>query len=484
MHSQAFCRSSATGHIPSNARSVRNRLRRLRGLSLRAALSAMAAPVPIAVIAQEPAYLYYEPSDSPMFTAFGGVATIILHIRPRESLAPGQRLGFADTIGTVAPHPRAPTEEMQTALDSARIAYERATYELSAALGKVVLSDSNPNPFLLDAYARALFRVDSLRGESKLAYQRLVAILDGQLPTEEGAVVVDPYFAEAYGKLGALHLDDGDYHAAAFELTRSVVAARSSGAPPDFLVHQFSYLTEAFVERGDSAVARWFAQQTLLLDPANQYVLPYLQRIGPGIDSVLACTSPSPTQPLVGPYAFVRPDSQTPLTCRTSDALTDSYAPCLRIGRVHIGASAENVMATLGAPWQVAPAQPAPAYVHLVHTGAESGGGTYYSIQYEIVDGTPLVGILQLTGRMALLSHSMSCLELGVSSGMVLRQLGEPTSVVPVRAETLRRDVELWRYDPVPLSLEILDGQLYSIRVWRSGDIQAKAREYPYTIRP
>jgi tetratricopeptide (TPR) repeat protein len=431
--------------------------------------------------AQAPMGVVYD-GASPVAHAFGGRSWILLHVAVDSSVLETGVIVRGRPLGSLVPHPRLPEGRAAAWLDSTRSAYDAGSFDLAVAAADSGLAADPDNPHLLDARARALFRQPHGRGESLDTYRRLMHVLDGQ-STEPDLVVVDPHFAESYGKLGSLHLDGERYDEAAYALTRAELAGRALGAPVEFRVAQLAHLVEAYVELGEADVARFFATETLRLDPRNQYVLPYLERIGPGPDSPLACREAGNGQPRIGVYALfanradgAEPAEREQLLCAsaTEDG-DDSIRPCLRIGRVHVGQRRAEVEQRLGAPFLEVPGPAgAPAYAYLVFANQATATGAYYVLTYEEAGGETIVESVQLTGQEPPLPHSFACLGLGSPAAQVRRQLGLPALVTPFAEPDHGLAGDRWVYDDAPVSLELVDGHVASIRVSRPPDVPAR----------
>jgi hypothetical protein len=449
------------------------------------ALLSLAAPAllttPSPAAAQNPMGIVHE-ATGPATHAFGGKSWILLHVAVDSTVLEQGEVVRGRPLGTLVPHPRTPRGRAAEWLDSARTAYDAGDFGAAVVAADSGLARDPGNPVLLDARARALFRLPDGGPESLQTYARLMAVLDAQTQDPD-LVVVDPHFAEAYGKLGSLHLDAERYGDAAHALTRAELAARALGAAPGFRAVQLAHLVEAHVELGDADVARFFAAETLRLDPGNQYVLPYLERIGPGLDGSLACRATGVGLPHVGVYALFanRPAGEGPaegeeLLCVSPPADADaSIRPCLRIGKVHVGQRIGEVEARLGPPsLDVTGPDGTPAYAYLVFADQAAATGAYYVLTYEEAGGERVVASVQLTGQRPPLPHSFACLGLGATADDVRMQLGRPAVVRPFQDPAHDLAGDLWIYDTAPVSLEIVGNAVASIRVSRPPDLPAR----------
>lgn len=437
---------------------------------------------PALVAAQAPMGIIHD-GTGPAFHAFGGKSWILLHVAVDSAILEAGVVVRGRTLGSLVPHPRTPHGRAAVWLDSALTAYDRGEYGAAVVAADSGLAADADNPLLLNARARALFRQPDGRPVSLETYRRLMAVLDGQ-SKEPDLVVVDPHFAESYGKLGSLLLDRELYDDAAHALTRAELAARAVGAATGFRVVQLAHLVAAYVELGEADVARFFGAETLRLDPRNQFVLPYLERIGPGSDSRLACRETGVGLPRVGVYALFasraegsEPAEREQLMCAAAAEDDDaSIRPCLRIGRIHVGQRRAEVEQRLGAPFLEVPGPDGqPAYAYLVFANEATTTGAYYVVTFEEVDGGGIVESVQLTGQQPPLPHDFACFGLGSHASDVRRQLGLPARVTTFADPDHDLAGDLWIYDDAPISLELMDDRVASIRVSRPSDVDPQA---------
>ena len=181
-------------------------------------------------------------------------------------------------IGTVQTKPERLSERHHDTLMRAERLYSSRRYEEAVNVLAPAYRDEPDNPFVLESYARALFRAER-RPEAFPVYKRLIAILDehgkpkgdSDIPT----IVIDAWFYDAYWKKGLIHLDRGEWEEAAFDITR----AYAGMTEPAIVDQALQYLTEAFFNLGAREIARYYADETLRHNPGNTYVLPYLEKL-------------------------------------------------------------------------------------------------------------------------------------------------------------------------------------------------------------
>lgn len=143
---------------------------------------------------------------------------------------------------------------------------------------------------------------------------------------------------------------------------------------------------------------------------------------------------------------------------------TPPYIQCLRIGPVAIGQTLQDVARLLGKAYRVIENGDTTQRVYIIRIGTPAGQpAPYWVIGF---DGDRRVVSIQMTGVRGDDKLAFSSIRLGDSKSRVAGILGAPY---------MRRDVEdieaeFWGYTPFPISLEIKDGRVYSIRVSESAE--------------
>jgi tetratricopeptide (TPR) repeat protein len=135
--------------------------------------------------------------------------------------------------------------------------------------------DERDNPFVIETYARVLYRKGE-RAQSYVVYRQLVDLLDARWGAPE-AVTVDLWFVDAYWKVGTLHMDRREWSRATFEISRALVGGLAW--EPLAEEQALSYLTKAYFELGRPEEARYYAERALGRNPRNTYARQYLDRL-------------------------------------------------------------------------------------------------------------------------------------------------------------------------------------------------------------
>lgn len=182
-----------------------------------------------------------------------------------------------EQVGTAASLPAIRSARFEQELRLSEVLYEDGRYdEAAAAVGQAAGSDAS-DPFILEAYARALYRVPGRREDSYSAYRHLVQTLDHVgASVNPDYVFVDLWFGEAYWKLASLYLDHGSYQPAICEIARSFYTHRMDQQAA-VSEQALGYLAEAYFRLGNTDRAAFFARETIRRNPGNTSVTRYLE---------------------------------------------------------------------------------------------------------------------------------------------------------------------------------------------------------------
>lgn len=158
------------------------------------------------------------------------------------------------------------------------------------------------------------------------------------------------------------------------------------------------------------------------------------------------------------PYEFRRAGAG--LACILPDGPDEpaGMRGCLRVGPLRIGMSLFDVSRELGTPDRVVERDGVTLRVYAIPLRLREGE----SLPYWVVgfrDGT--VTSIQLTGEQDGVDVAFSSIRLGDPKVRVVEILGEPHMTRDVDDV----DAEFWGYAPFPISFEIKNGRVYSIRI-------------------
>lgn len=188
----------------------------------------------------------------------------------------GAVLANGQPIGAFEPPPAIVSERHQARVDTANRLYGTRDYAGALAAIEPAYLDERDNPFLLETYARVLYRKGE-RAQSFIVYRQLVDLLDARWRDAPDAVTVDLWFVDAYWKAGTLHMDRREWDRAAFEISRALVGGLAW--EPLAEDQALSYLTKAYFELGRREEARYYAERALGRNPRNTYARQYLDRL-------------------------------------------------------------------------------------------------------------------------------------------------------------------------------------------------------------
>ena len=196
------------------------------------------------------------------------------------------------------------------------------------------------------------------------------------------------------------------------------------------------------------------------------------------LSNLLDCRDGGPDSPSVGIYSLFL-DSGRPLCIAPEDDSDGTFVPCYRIGEIHVGQERSAVEALLGAPWQTLPGGSGggETQAYLLFRDETADRGAYYVIEYESFGEEEIVFSLQVTGNRPDPSPHFSCLHLGDPASAVQRQLGKATEVTPFSALGGSLSGLVWSFD-LPISIEFIHDDVYSLRVWRPFDVAPVKREW------
>jgi hypothetical protein len=177
-------------------------------------------------------------------------------------------------VGTVQPLPSIVSDKHQAALVDAEKLYASHNYAGALAVLEPAYRDEPTNPFVLEAYGRALYRQRE-RERAFGVYRALVDLLDAEWAGDtRDAVTIDLWFVDAYWKVGTLHMDRAEWQRAAFEISRAL--AGGFMWQPLAVDQALSYLMRAYDRMDRRDVARYYAERALEWNPNNPLARRYL----------------------------------------------------------------------------------------------------------------------------------------------------------------------------------------------------------------
>lgn len=146
------------------------------------------------------------------------------------------------------------------------------------------------------------------------------------------------------------------------------------------------------------------------------------------------------------------------LACITDTANSElGYLPCLHIGDIYIKEELANVQKRFGEPWRIIEQDDTSEIrVYVLESKLETL--PYVAITFV----NNVTSSIQLTGYQTDDSLDFSGIYLGNSEKRVREVLGPPSS----KDEVEEINGVRWSYSPFPISIEIKEENVYSIKIW------------------
>lgn len=200
----------------------------------------------------------------------------LIHVSTTDSI--GDYIEMGEVVGYVDSFPKILSHDHQDKIMKSRRLYANGKFaKASKVLDKAVISEPD-NPFILNEFARALYRVEGKSLQCYETYKVLISQLDSSLNNSETRIAIDMWFREAYWKLGTLHMDNGNWSEAFYEINRFIMSIQNEKGTPVY-EQALSYMTECAFELGYYHLCKHFAKRTLYYNPQNSYVVYYLNKI-------------------------------------------------------------------------------------------------------------------------------------------------------------------------------------------------------------
>lgn len=189
-----------------------------------------------------------------------------------SDVVPGQ------VIGKISPLPEFYSDTFNEEVILSKQYYREGDFhKAQKVLAKAAQKEPN-NTFILEAYARALYKIDEKKDLSYSTYKRLIELIDLKNNKTDTVLTVDIWFREAYWKLGTLHMDNKKWTQAFEEISRFMMSINEMKGSPVY-VQALEYLTECAYMTNSKPLCEHLANRTLFYDPTNERVKYYLSEI-------------------------------------------------------------------------------------------------------------------------------------------------------------------------------------------------------------
>lgn len=147
------------------------------------------------------------------------------------------------------------------------------------------------------------------------------------------------------------------------------------------------------------------------------------------------------------------------LVCTREHPTDDGYLPCLNIGGIKIGDSISTVEKKYPDIFKTI-TNPDTSITKVYPVEGPTDEVPYFAVVYK----KNLVSSIQLTGRGTKETLSFSSIQLGDQYKKVLEIIGPPSKKNNVQ----EINGEIWSYFPFPISIEIVENKVYSIKVYNN----------------
>ena len=151
------------------------------------------------------------------------------------------------------------------------------------------------------------------------------------------------------------------------------------------------------------------------------------------------------------------------VTAEKPDPATHPYIKCLHIGPLAIGQTRAALEKVLGPPYRVIPGRNGLRH-SLYKPAATAGQQAVFFVSYKLEN----IIALQLSGTGSHPQFTLSSIKLGDPAKWVQKVLDGPFSTLPIEKRDGSKAM-LWDYAPWPLSFEIKDDKVISMRISEPG---------------
>ena len=224
------------------------------------------------------------------FNPFRGTHVEYRNVIADEAIKAGKTFAANTSLGKLRPRPR-PMTPNDDLFQQGQELYAKKDYAGAVKIFLQVYKLDAKNPFVINALSRTYYNMEGQGSRSINGYLELMSIIEaGYFDSEKYSVtirlsknkpqaklVIDPWFIEAYWKLGTLYLDYQEYEKSVFEMSKIYYYEFHAGielreAEQQMAKQLFGYLAEAHFHLKNKAANNYFICRTKEVDPQNTYV--------------------------------------------------------------------------------------------------------------------------------------------------------------------------------------------------------------------
>ena len=188
------------------------------------------------------------------------------------------KVRIGETIGKIDQQPEILSKSFDSEIKRSYQFYRNGHFEQAYTVLETAIMLEPSNPFVMEAYARALYQTKDKKDKSFEVYKKLITMLDSTNNNSSANLAIDMWFREAYWKLGTLYMDRKDWKKAQYEINRFLASIQELTGTVVYS-QALEYLTECYFEMGDNKLCKHFAERTLFYVPDNQYAKSCLKQL-------------------------------------------------------------------------------------------------------------------------------------------------------------------------------------------------------------
>ncbi|MDR6563138.1 MULTISPECIES: hypothetical protein [unclassified Arcicella] len=197
-------------------------------------------------------------------------------------------------FGKTAPFPNVLSKKFDKTIKQSQVFYKRRDFVNAYKILEKAYKEEPNNLFVLENYAKALYKIDKLKAKSFEVYKSLIEKSDkinigrdsllivkkeGQLipQSNDEILLIDAWFPEAYWKLGTLYMDEMNWEKAMIEIGRFLHLCTDNNENKAVLEQAMAYLAECAFELHNEELTSLYVKKTLAINANNTYVKNFIK---------------------------------------------------------------------------------------------------------------------------------------------------------------------------------------------------------------